>query len=77
MHKITTKKNKWDLEQLLAVDAEPLETYLNQDSFVKVDGKITHMHGFGDMIGQSEIDSQFMKSLKGDVYILTTGLYNL
>ena len=35
------------------------------------------IHGFGDMIGQTEIDSDEFKSLKSDLYVLTTGRYNL
>lgn len=49
----------------------------NKEYVSWVDGETTHYYGFGNKIGQAELASTQMKSLKGDYYVLSSGVHIL
>ena len=58
----------------------PLQKYLlsqSESKFVMIYGRTYTYHSFGPAIGQCEIDSDSIKSIKGDLYILNSGIHVL
>ena len=63
--------------QMYVQDVELKRWLGSQSGVCLVEGKMTTIHGFGDNIGQVEVDSNEMKCLKGDLYILSSGRHTL
>lgn len=49
----------------------------NSEMLQIADGRTYTMHGFGAKVGQCEIDSDELKSIKGDIYVLNSGMHIL
>lgn len=42
-----------------------------------IEGETTHLYAFGDKVGQAEVEAKDAKSIKGDYYVMNSGLHNL
>ena len=64
-------------ELQLTINGIEVEEYLKNtfNHLHIVKGEVSFVHEFGEQIGQIEIDSNEMKCLKGDYYILCNAFY--